>query len=164
MPGFGFGGTIKPDPDASQNVLSLDLRPNLNDAIQIKDEIKVEHAREEVKVEFGIAGDSLITDVKTENGDQIHLSSFATPGCSTDFEQAQLIHQPGGTVLLASLPHNGQIAPSTSTAADKRSGNNKQTFHVDNERLRAIPESQQQDELQGLGLRVYNQDELEEGV
>lgn len=37
------------------------------------------------------------------------------------------------------------------------------TFHVDTARIQSVPSSEQNSELQNLGLQVYNQDAFEQG-
>ena len=44
------------------------------------------------------------------------------------------------------------------------SGKKKGAFHIDKTKLQAVPMSSQSSELTGLGLTVYNQEELEQGM
>ena len=42
--------------------------------------------------------------------------------------------------------------------------NSKLTFHIDTARIQSVPCSEQNSELQNLGLQVYDQDAFEQGV
>lgn len=83
------------------------------------------------------------------------------PGAPTGMPQAP--NKPGGTILLNSLQGFPYAQPGTSAAADKDVAAARSLFQVDTSRIRAVPENQQNDDLQGLGLMVYNQDDFEEG-
>ncbi len=84
---------------------------------------------------------------------------------STLSEQLAAVNQPSGShpVLSAMLSRPGPAGSAVEAGVSSGSGQ-RNPFHVDTAQLRAVPLSQQEAELQDLGLTVYNQQEFETGT
>ncbi len=88
-----------------------------------------------------------VVNLSTAETADHHSSSYLEPGPSTS----------SGIVLTAPHTEDNPLINSDSQATSKN------PFHVDTSLISAIPVHEQASELQDLGLRVFNQDEFEEG-